>query len=163
MDDTAPLHLTLPDAEATARLAERLAGGLRAGDTLLLSGPIGAGKSHFARALIRALTTPEQEVPSPTFTLVQDYATARGPLWHMDLYRLGAVDELVELGVEDALGTAVCLIEWPERLGEMTPADHVALALEPAADSEARVAHLSGYGAGWTRLRPLAEGECHDA
>ncbi len=163
MDDAAPLRLMLPDADATAHLAARLAAGVEAGDTLLLSGPIGAGKSHFARALIRALTTPEQEVPSPTFTLVQDYTTPRGPLWHMDLYRLGAVDELVELGVEDALGAAICVVEWPERLGGMAPADHVALALDPAADSDARTARLSGWGMGWSRLRQLAERAFHDA
>ncbi|MFC7702595.1 tRNA (adenosine(37)-N6)-threonylcarbamoyltransferase complex ATPase subunit type 1 TsaE [Plastorhodobacter daqingensis] len=136
----ASLTLTLPDAEATALLARKLAPGLAAGDVLLLEGPIGAGKSHFARALIRArLQAPDAEVPSPTFTLVQTYDDGKAEIWHADLYRLGHPDEGAELGLDQAFTTAICLIEWPERLGDLTPPDALHLRFEPLADDSRRL------------------------
>ncbi len=125
--------IMLPDENRTARLAAALAPRLRAGDTLLLSGPIGAGKSAFARALIRArLGNPAEDVPSPTFTLVQTYENAGGDIWHCDLYRLTHPDEALELGLDEAFATAICLIEWPDRLGPAAPRN--ALRLDFAAD-----------------------------
>ena len=94
-----PLTLTLRSADATARLAERLGALLHPGDCLLLDGPIGAGKTHFARALIQSLMDVPEDVPSPTFTLVQTYDTGAGELWHADLYRLSSPDEIEELGL----------------------------------------------------------------
>ena len=94
---------------------------LRAGDCVLLEGPIGAGKTHFCRALIRARLGREEDVPSPTFTLVQTY-DADVEIWHADLYRLSHPDEALELGLEDAFASAICLVEWPERLGELCAA-----------------------------------------
>lgn len=115
-------RISLPDEAATAGLAARIAALLRPGDTLLLSGPIGAGKTAFARALIRAATSnPAEDVPSPTFTLVQTYATPQAEIWHADLYRLHHPDEALELGLEDAFTRAICLVEWPDRLGSATP------------------------------------------
>ena len=127
--------LLLSDETSTADLAARFAPSLRAGDCRLLSGPIGAGKSTFARALIRALTgNPREDVPSPTFTLVQTYPTDDVTIWHADLYRLAHPDEAAELGLEEAFETAICLVEWPDRLGALAPA--CALSLGFMATSE---------------------------
>lgn len=111
----------LPDPGATEALAKRLAPGLRRGDTLLLAGPIGAGKTHFARALIRARTGRQEEVPSPTYTLVQTYDDGEAEIWHADLYRLADPGEIAELGLDDAFETAICLVEWPDRLAAPPP------------------------------------------
>ena len=118
MPDDAPLlSLFLPLDEDTARLGRWLAGILSPGDTLLLSGPVGAGKTHLARALIRAATGSDEDVPSPSFTLVQTYAAPGFDIWHADLYRLSQPEEVVELGLDEAFGRAICLVEWPDRLG----------------------------------------------
>jgi len=118
--DTLPLSFTLRDADETARLGRWFAAYLRAGDCLLLEGPIGAGKSHFCRALIQARLGRAEDVPSPTFTLVQTYQ-ADIEIWHADLYRLSHPDEVLELGLEAAFDTGICLIEWPDRLGRHAP------------------------------------------
>ena len=118
--------LVLATPEDTSRLAEILAPCLLAGDTILLSGPIGAGKTHFARALIQkrlAMVGLAEDVPSPTFTLVQTYDAETVEIWHADLYRLTSPDEIVELGIEDAFETAINLVEWPDRLGADIPAN----------------------------------------
>lgn len=127
--------VALPAEGATVALAARLVPLLGPGDVLLLSGPIGAGKTAFARALIReAAGSPHEEVPSPTFTLVQTYATALGEIWHADLYRLGSPEEALELGLDGAMEDAICLIEWPERLGTLVPADALSLAFVAGED-----------------------------
>jgi tRNA threonylcarbamoyl adenosine modification protein YjeE len=153
---TPALTLRLPDSEATAALGRALAEALRPGDCVLLEGPIGAGKSHLARATIQALLAESgrmEEVPSPTYTLVQTYDTARGPVWHADLYRLGDSGETAELGLDEALGTAIVLIEWPDRMASVPDALHVTL----AAEGEGRLARLSG-GPRWAEvLAALAE------
>jgi hypothetical protein len=136
------LDLSLPDAAATDRLAAALARLLRPGDTVLLSGPVGAGKTHLARALIRARLGAAVEVPSPTFTLVQTYPDPAGEIWHADLYRLGSTDELAELGLDEAMDRDLCLVEWPERLGSLAPAGALRIALAPA--GEGRQARLQG-------------------
>jgi len=127
--DTGPI--LLETEAATARLAARLAPLLREGDAILLSGPIGAGKSFFARALIRnRMRNPDEDVPSPTFTLVQTYQAGPVALWHADLYRIGHAEEAVELGLVEAFETGICLVEWPDRLGDLTPPDPLNLAFE---------------------------------
>jgi tRNA threonylcarbamoyladenosine biosynthesis protein TsaE len=124
--------IPLPTQAATEAIAACIAPHLRPGDTLLLSGGIGAGKTAFARALIRAaMGNPAEDVPSPTFTIVQTYPTPRGDIWHADLYRLTHPDEAQELGLTDAMETAICLIEWPDRLADLAP--DTALALSFAA------------------------------
>jgi tRNA threonylcarbamoyl adenosine modification protein YjeE len=107
------------DTEAAAR---QLAATLKTGDTVLLQGDLGAGKTVFARALVRALAGDSAlDVPSPTFTLVQTYDTPRGTIWHFDLYRLEDPDEIHELGWEEALAGGIVIAEWPERLGGRKP------------------------------------------
>ncbi|WP_209427100.1 tRNA (adenosine(37)-N6)-threonylcarbamoyltransferase complex ATPase subunit type 1 TsaE [Pararhodobacter sp. SW119] len=148
--------LPLPDRHATERLARRLAPRLRAGDVLLLEGPIGAGKTHFARALIKALMPVAEEVPSPTFTLVQVYDGPGFPIWHADLYRLTDPEEAVELGLAEAFETALCLVEWPERLGPCRPPNALTLRLSHA-PGDSREVELIADGAGWSeRLEGLA-------
>lgn len=115
------LQFTLPTEDDTAHVAARLARILRPGDTVLLHGDIGAGKTSFARALIRARLGRMEDVPSPTFTLVQTYEDPKADIWHLDLYRLSDPDEAVELGLDAAMRDAICLIEWPDRLAEMAP------------------------------------------
>jgi tRNA threonylcarbamoyladenosine biosynthesis protein TsaE len=141
-----PITLTLPDLDATGRLAARLAPRLRPGDALLLAGPLGAGKSAFARALLRALAgDPALEVPSPSFTLVQTYELPGGlDAHHFDLYRLSGAAEIAELGWEEARDGLV-IVEWPERLGALRPADALVVDLAQGREEEERVATLSGW------------------
>jgi tRNA threonylcarbamoyladenosine biosynthesis protein TsaE len=113
--------ITLASEEQTAMLARRIAAVLGPGDTLLLAGEIGAGKSAFARALIQARLGRAEDVPSPTFTLVQTYEHPDADIWHCDLYRLSQPDEVLELGLDTAFETAICLVEWPDRLGPLAP------------------------------------------
>jgi tRNA threonylcarbamoyladenosine biosynthesis protein TsaE len=94
----------------------------------LLSGPVGAGKTHFARHLIQSLLAETEDVPSPTFTLVQTYETRAGLLWHADLYRITSTHEIEELGLAEAFGNNICVVEWPDRLGELSPPDALSLA-----------------------------------
>lgn len=121
MSAPSSFSLTSHSPDQTAKFAVSLAGALRAGDTICLTGGLGAGKSHFARSIIRHLTD-ETDIPSPTFTLVQTYNADGYEIWHADLYRLSAPEELTELGMEDAFGQALCLIEWPDRLVSPPPA-----------------------------------------
>ncbi len=136
--------LTLPDLAATERFAAGIAAALRPGDTILLSGPLGAGKTAFARALLRAAAEdPALEVPSPSFTLVQAYETRRGPVHHFDLWRLDGPQALAELGWEDARDDIV-LVEWPDRLGALTPPDALSLDFEPA-EGTRRIVRIDGW------------------
>ena len=141
----APLTLHLPDAAATEALAARLAGLAQRGDSLLLEGPLGAGKSTFARAFLRAASgDPALEVPSPTFTLVQGYDLPAGPAFHFDLWRLDGPADLTELGWDEAR-EGIVLVEWPDRLGALRPDDALTIALAPGADDDQRVATLTGW------------------
>ena len=150
------LHLELPDTDATGALARRIAAIARCGDVIALAGDLGSGKTCFARAFINALPGgPEsEEVPSPTFTLVQRYDRAPAEVWHFDLYRLNRPEEAFELGIEEAFVEGVTLIEWPERLGPLLPAERleVAFSFAAAADVDSRGATLTGYGAWAERL-----------
>lgn len=140
-----PATLTLADDADTARLGEAVAGALRTGEAVCLTGPLGAGKSTLARALVRALTTPDEDVPSPTFTLVQFYEGAAFPLAHFDLYRLTSPDEAWEIGLDEALDQGAVIIEWPQRLEGALPPHR--LDIEIAFDGEGRRARLSAHGA----------------
>ncbi len=140
---TGTVEVRLADAAATERLGAAVAAALRAGDAVLLSGGLGAGKSTLARGLIRALTTPDEEVPSPTFTLVQAYE-GRPTVAHFDLYRLKGPAEVEELGFWEALDEGAAVVEWPQRLGARLPGDR--LAIDLAEDGSGRVARLTPEG-----------------
>jgi N-acetylmuramate 1-kinase len=140
----------LPGEQATLRLAADLADTLAPGDVVALSGDLGAGKTTFARAVIRHLAGDDRlEVPSPTFTLLQTYDLPRFPVVHVDLYRVSEPSELVELGFTDIAGDAAVLIEWPERAGVLLPQDRleIALALAPEAGPQHRRLRIGGHGA----------------
>ena len=137
-------ELALPDLAATEAFAARLAGLAVPGDAILLHGPLGAGKSALARAFIRAAAAdPALEVPSPTYTLVQTYRTARGMVHHLDLWRLEGEESVLELGW-DELVQDIVLVEWPERLGRLTPAGALEISLR-IYEGEARLATISGW------------------
>ncbi|MFC7377509.1 tRNA (adenosine(37)-N6)-threonylcarbamoyltransferase complex ATPase subunit type 1 TsaE [Brevundimonas sp. GCM10030266] len=150
------MTLTLPDAEATGRLGAAIAPLLAPGEAVLLYGPLGMGKSTLARALIRALTTPDEDVPSPTFTLVQFY-DSEPPIAHFDLYRLTRPEEAAEIGLDEALDEGCAIIEWPERLGDDPGAwlgpDRLVVTLSER--GEGRQATLSGVGAWETKAKDL--------
>ena len=151
--------LDLQGPEATATLGAALAGILRPGDTILLEGPIGAGKSHLARSLIQTRLAAEnrwEDVPSPTFTLVQTYNTDAAQIVHADLYRLSDPDEVFELGLDTAFDAAITLVEWPDRLGSDRPDTALTIQLQPR--DEGRIATLT-FPAAWTaRLLPILRG-----
>lgn len=142
----------------TAAIAARLARATRAGDVLALWGDLGSGKTVFARGFIRACCGPDEEVPSPTFTLVQTYepADAKGAaIWHFDLYRLGDPDDALELDIEDAFASAISLIEWPDRLGPLLPAHRLDLALSAGDNPHRRLLTIGGDARWQARLREV--------
>lgn len=155
--------LDLASEAETQALGHALAGVLGVGDTVLLSGGLGAGKSALARAVVRAcLSAPEAEVPSPSYTLINVYETPSVQIWHGDLYRLTAPEEVGELGLEDAFDHALVLLEWPERLGEACPARHLQLGLTVTGEHTRRV-EIAARGPGWqavlAALSPWMEGK----
>jgi tRNA threonylcarbamoyladenosine biosynthesis protein TsaE len=139
--------MILRDEAATARLGATIAARLQAGEAVCLSGPLGAGKSTLARALVRALTSPDEEVPSPTFTLVQFYEGPRLNVAHFDLYRLADADEAYEIGLDEALDDGAAVIEWPERLAGRLPPDRLDIEIELSDDASARRVRLTPHGA----------------
>ncbi len=137
------MDVALPDLAATSALAHKLAIGLRPGDAVLLHGPLGAGKTTLARAMLRALCAdPALEVPSPSYTLVQSYEAPGFTIHHFDLWRLDGSNGVIELGWDEAR-QGVVLVEWPDRLGPLIPpgALHVTLSL---GHGEARNARIEG-------------------
>lgn len=149
---------TLPGVQEAqlSRLGQEIAFTARPGDLITLSGNLGAGKTTLARALIRAMADGEiEEIPSPTFTLVQTYACARMPVAHFDLYRLSAPSELDELGLDLALQQGLALVEWPERAGGILPHSRLDVFLEDGNDETTRNITLTGHGAWGERLNRL--------
>jgi tRNA threonylcarbamoyladenosine biosynthesis protein TsaE len=162
------LALGLPDEAATSALARSLADCLKAGDVVFLIGDLGTGKTAFARGLIRALPAvggeesgcgdADEEVPSPSFTLVQIYERRPAPVWHVDLYRVERPEEVGELGLEEALGQAITLVEWPDRLGRRVPANRLEVRLSYGEAANERALVLAGYGTWRRRLAAVADG-----
>ncbi len=136
---------------ATEALAGQLARRAQAGDVIALHGELGAGKTTFARAFIRAREGGAQigEVPSPTFTLVQVYELPSGAVWHFDLYRLTRPEQAWELGLEEAMVAGISLIEWPERLGELLPEERLDVAIAPGTTSDSRTIRVAA-SPGWS-------------
>lgn len=155
-DDAVTIELA--GLKATQTLAENLARCAKAGDVLALTGDLGVGKTEFARAFIRALTSPDEEVPSPTFTLVQVYEGTEADIWHFDLYRLEKPEEAFELGLEDALHDAITLIEWPERLGPYLPRHRLDVRLSVTKGKNHRAAELIPHADWAERLRECGHG-----
>lgn len=141
------LHLNSPDQ--TCHLARKIGPLLGPGDTILLAGGVGAGKTHFARCLIQSRLSEPEDVPSPTFTLVQTYDTDAGDIWHADLYRLSDLSEIDELGLTQAFADAICLIEWPDRLGTEAPASALTLHLETQHGDDTRMATFTWTDPSW--------------
>ncbi|MAW52044.1 MAG: tRNA (adenosine(37)-N6)-threonylcarbamoyltransferase complex ATPase subunit type 1 TsaE [Geminicoccus sp.] len=142
------------DEAGTARLAARLASALGVGDVVLLEGTLGAGKTAFSRALIRSvLGDPDALVASPTFTFSQIYNVETLVVTHFDLYRVGEAAEVFDLGWDDAIADGVTLVEWPDRLQDLRPAEALTIKIELHPDvEEARTFHFSGPDAWANRL-----------
>jgi len=146
------------DEARLARLAELIALKVRAGDLITLTGDLGAGKTTLARAFIRAmLADPEAEVPSPTFTLVQPYATPRLDVAHFDLYRLASGDELDEIGFDDAVARGMALVEWPERAAGRLSGNHLDIGLGPGPSPDTRTVTLTPHTSWVARIERLRE------
>jgi len=125
--------------DATEALAKQLAAGVTAPCTICLDGPLGAGKSVFARAFLRAHGI-TGDIPSPTFTLVQTYRSDKTQIWHMDAYRLEAPEEALELGLLEAFQTAIVLLEWPGKIAPLLPEARIDVFLQPGeTDHERRI------------------------
>ncbi|MCC6913132.1 MAG: tRNA (adenosine(37)-N6)-threonylcarbamoyltransferase complex ATPase subunit type 1 TsaE [Rhodospirillaceae bacterium] len=140
--------IALPTEDDTVALGTALAGIARAGDVIALNGPLGAGKTTLARGFITALTQVDEDVVSPTFTLVQVYDADAAPIWHFDLYRLSQVQDVLELGWDEALSGGISVVEWPERLGALLPKNRLDVMLSSHPGSNERRAALHG-GAQW--------------
>lgn len=139
-------QFNLPSERETQALGAALAALLRPGDVVALHGDLGAGKTTLARGLVQALLGRPEEVPSPTYTLVQVYEAPAFPLWHFDLYRLDQPEDVEELGWDETV-EGVALIEWPERAGALLPKSRLDVYLEIS--GEGRRARLEPGGEGW--------------
>lgn len=157
-EKTTEIRIDLADAPATERLGAAIAPSLRPRDVIALYGDLGAGKTSLARAIIQALLAREgkrEDVPSPTFTLVQTYETEGLAIWHADLYRLSDPDELIELGLDEALDAGLLIIEWPDRMGDELPGERLDIVIEE--QGEGRCARLTAWGSIWEeRLGQIA-------
>ncbi len=150
------LRCRLDSEAALLAFGARLAGILYPGDTIGLEGVLGSGKTVLARGVIRGLLGAPVVVTSPTYPLVQIYDAGEFEIWHCDLYRLDGPRDALELGIEEAFAAAVCLVEWPDRLGAILPTDSLSAALAPGDPGE-RYLTLSGTGDWPARLERLED------
>ncbi|MEE8351878.1 MAG: tRNA (adenosine(37)-N6)-threonylcarbamoyltransferase complex ATPase subunit type 1 TsaE [Rhodospirillales bacterium] len=148
--------ISLTDEAATVELAGRVAAATEPGDVLALSGDLGSGKTVFARAFINARSSEPEEVPSPTFTLVQEYQFPPDiAVYHFDLFRIEHAEETIELGMDEAFQDGISLIEWPERIAGRLPDDRLEIIMTQGDDAGARQANLLGMGAWGPRLEKI--------
>lgn len=158
MSGTFSKRITLSSPDATTAFAVSISATLVRGDVLLLSGDVGAGKTHFARAIIQARLAAAglaEDVPSPTYTLVQTYDDGICDIWHADLYRLSGAFEVPELGLTDAFQDAVCIIEWPDRLGEFQPKCPLSFEFNVPEKPGHRDVVVSGDLVAWGKIMPM--------
>ena len=153
-------HITLADEAATVSFARALARLAEPGDVIALRGTLGVGKSVFARAFIRQLTSPLEEVPSPTFTLVQTYGGECAEIYHYDFYRLENPEDAYELDIEEAFAEGITLMEWPERIETLLPADRLEVQITPGEREESRFLTLEAVGSWQARLTGGCDGSC---
>ena len=146
----------LPGAAETEQLGRAIGSALRAGDVVLLYGPVGAGKTTLVRAAISDRIGYSEDIPSPTFTLVQVYS-ADEQIWHSDLYRLTDTDEIIELGLDEAFADSIVFVEWPDRLGSLRPTRYLAVTL--SRDGDGRRADVSFVGEGWAHIDAILKGD----
>lgn len=149
------MKINIENQAQTEDLARQIAQRVNPGDVIALHGDLGVGKSVFARSFIRALTSDDEEVPSPTFTLVQIYDADFGELYHFDMYRLESPHDCLELGVEEAFSDGVSLIEWPSKIGSYLPWDCLNIEISHGAEEDMRVMEFSSQGNWLTRLEGL--------
>lgn len=152
---------TLKNEADTCAVAAELSEHLKVGDIVALDGTLGAGKTAFARALINALPGTAEDVPSPTFTLVQTYQRGDAEIWHFDLYRLDDPEDAFELGIEDAFADAISLIEWPDKLGPYLPGRHLRVILAQGSESDTRTLEIVGDATWRDRLVRLNNMDTH--
>jgi len=132
-------HHTNSESE-THILAQSLSSILEHNDIIMLNGPMGAGKSVLARGIIQSISnTPNEDIPSPTFTLVQQYETSKGLLWHYDLYRLENAEEIYETGWEDIINQDIIIIEWAEKLEHLMPNQYIDITIEPLQNNDRKI------------------------
>lgn len=154
--------ITIADEGAMEALARQISEICGIGDLIALYGNLGVGKSVFARAFVRHRMGPDEEVPSPTFTLVQSYDRAGVPIAHFDLYRIQQPDEILELGFEDAMADGTVLVEWPDRLGAYLPLDRLDIEISQGASTNARSIRVTGHGYWLARVSDVInEGKIH--
>lgn len=149
------MKINIENQNQTEACAQQIAQIARAGDVIALHGTLGMGKSVFCRAFIRALTTPDEEVPSPTFTLVQIYDTDAAELYHFDMYRLETPDDCLELGIEEAFSDGISLIEWPSKIGTYLPWNCLNIEIAPGDNPTARTITFSSQGNWLDRLKEI--------
>lgn len=149
------MKIDVENQAQTEDLAARLAQIAKPGDVIALHGDLGVGKSAFCRAFIRSLTTPDEEVPSPTFTLVQTYESDFGEIYHFDMYRLEAPDDALELGIEEAFSEGISLIEWPSKLGPYLPWDCLSIDIASLKKATQRRFTFSSEGDFLNRLKEV--------
>lgn len=131
--------ITSKNEAETIAFAKDIASKAQEGDFVSLQGPLGSGKSIFARSFIQSLSNKEIDVPSPTFTLAQSYDTSKGTIWHFDLYRIENPEEIHEIGWEEAISEGICLVEWSERLGKYMPETRTEIKFEVVSNESRKI------------------------
>lgn len=147
--------ISIRTLQDTQRFAQKLAPLLRPKDIILLKGDLGLGKTTLTRAIINEIGLQKEEVPSPTFTLLQTYDTKCGPLYHFDFYRIRKSEEIYELGIEDAYAYGITVIEWSEKMGPLEPLKR-ALIIDMSMKKEERTFTLRSDNPSWqSRIKDL--------